>query len=85
MGAPLASMRISATKGTVVSGLQMGANIRSQAAATEVGKPVGGLVGGVGNAAGEAVRKTKDSALHFVGSLQEAFVGERTIGPKEEE
>jgi len=85
MGAPLATMKISATGGEVVQPLQAGANSRTLSEATTPGRPVGGLVGDVGTAAETAVKRTKNSALRFVGSLQEAFVGERTIGPKEEE
>lgn len=84
MGASVGTMRISAKGGTVVSSLQTDPDARARAKATPVTKD-GGLIGGVGKAAGRAAQSTKDSTLHFIGTLQETFVGERTIGPKEEE
>ncbi|MEI8309978.1 MAG: hypothetical protein WCH98_04410 [Verrucomicrobiota bacterium] len=83
MGAPVGTVRISAKGGTVVSSLQPAPGAKARAEATPVSKG-GGIVGNVGDAAGRAVKSTKDSALHFIGTLQEEFVGERTIGPKDE-
>jgi len=84
MGASVGTVRISAKGGTVVSSLQADPDARARAGATPVSKE-GGLVGGVSKAAGRAAKSTTDSTLRFLGTLQETFVGERTIGPKEEE
>jgi len=84
MGAAVGTVRISAKGGTVVSTLQPDPDARARAEATPAKKP-GGLVGDVSRAAGRAAKSTQDSTLHFIGTLQETFVGERTIGPKDEE
>jgi len=83
MGAPVGTARISAKGGTVVSSLQPDPGAKARAEATPVSKG-GGIIGNVGDAAGRAAKTTKDSTLHFLGTLQEEFVGERTIGPKDE-
>ena len=85
LGAPVATMRISASDGTIVRTFKLDPNARPQKEASEDAVPIGGVVGAVGNAAVNAANKTKNSALHLVGTLQEVFVGERTIGPKDEE
>ena len=84
MGAPVGTTRISAKGGTVVSELQADPDARARAQATPVSKG-GGILGNVGKAAERAAKSTSDSTLHFLGTLQEEFVGERTIGPKEKE
>ena len=84
MGAPVGTTRISAKGGTVVSELQPDPDARARAQATPVSKG-GGILGSVGKAAGRAAKSTSDTTLHFLGTLQEEFVGERTIGPKEKE
>lgn len=83
MGAPVGTARVSAKGGTVVSALQPDPGAKARAEATPVSKS-GGIIGNVSNAAGRAAKTTKDSTLHFLGTLQEEFVGERTIGPKDE-
>ena len=85
MGAPVGTTRISAKGGTIVSALQPDPDARARAQATPISKETGGIIGNVGKAAGRAAKSTKDTTLHFLGTLQEEFVGERTIGPKEEE
>ena len=84
MGAPVGTTRISAKGGTIVSALQPDPDARARAQATPVTKG-NGVLGNVGKAAGRAAKSTSDSTLHFLGTLQEEFVGERTIGPKEKE
>lgn len=84
MGAPVGTTRISAKGGTIVSALQPDPDARARAQATPVTKG-NGILGNVGKAAGRAAKSTSDSTLHFLGTLQEEFVGERTIGPKEKE
>ncbi|MFA7345146.1 MAG: hypothetical protein WC003_12655 [Terrimicrobiaceae bacterium] len=84
MGAPVGTARISAKGGTVVAPLQPDPGAKARAEATPTSKG-GGLLGNFGKAASRAAKSTKDSTLHFLGTLQEEFVGERTIGPKDEE
>jgi hypothetical protein len=84
MGAPVGTVRISAKGGTVVSPLQPDPDAKARAGATPVSKD-GGILGNVGKAAGRAAKSTSDSTLRFIGTLQEEIVGERTIGPKENE
>ena len=83
-GSALATMRISAGDGALLCPLQVNASARARKDASEDIIPVGGLVGTVGNAAVKAANKTKNSALHLAGTLQEVFVGERTIGPNDD-
>jgi len=84
MGAPVGTARISAKGGTVVAPLQPDPDARARAEATPASKD-GGIIGHVGKAAERAAKSTKDSTLHFLGTLQEEFTGERTIGPKDDE
>ena len=84
MGAPVGTARISAKGGTVVSPLLPDPDAKARAEATPVSKDAG-IIGKVGNAAGRAAKDTKDSTLHFIGTLQEELVGERTIGPKDDQ
>lgn len=85
MGASVGSIRISATRGAVVSPLQTDQDMRARVESTSKESRMGGLANDVGNAANRAAKSTKDSTLRFIGSLEEAITGERTIGPKEEE
>jgi len=84
MGAPVGTVCISAKGGTVVSSLRPDPEAKARAEATPVSKD-GGILGNASKAAGRAAKSTSDSTLHFLGTLQEEFVGERTIGPKEKE
>lgn len=84
MGAPVGTMRLSARKGTVVDPLQPDPDARARAQATPISRGAG-ILDNVGRAAGRAAKSTSDSALYFLGTLQEEIVGERTIGPKEKE
>jgi len=85
MGASVGSIRISASGGSIVSPLQTDPDLRARADSTAKESRKGGLANDVGTAANRAARSTKDSTLRFVGSLQEAITGERTIGPKDGE
>lgn len=84
MGAAVGTVRISAKGGTVVTPLQPDPDARARAEATPESHP-GGVFGDVSKATGRAAQSTKDSTLHFIGTLQETFGGERTIGPKDDE
>ena len=81
LGAVVGSMKISAQGGTLVQGFTLPPG--SQNAATP--SPSGGLVGDTARSVSKAAKKAQDSALRFIGTLQEEFVGERTIGPKEDQ
>lgn len=85
MGAVVGICSISAVNGAVLAGLKPDPEAKARAEATPPKDPAGGVLGGVGKAAERAAKSTKDSTLHFIGTLQETFVGERTIGPKEDE
>lgn len=84
MGAAVATIGVSAKSGAVVAALQPDPDAKARAEATPVSKD-GGMLGGISKAAGRAAKSTKDSTLHFIGTLQEEFVGERTIGPKDDQ
>jgi hypothetical protein len=49
------------------------------------GKKVGGLFGEIGNFTESTARKVGDSTLRAIGTVQKFLVGERTIGPKDDE
>jgi hypothetical protein len=83
MGAPTATIRISATRGAIISPLQKSPEVHAEPTPKE--KAMGGILGNVSKAAGRAAKSTKESTLRLIGNIQEELVGERTIGPKEEE
>ncbi|MEI6033663.1 MAG: hypothetical protein WCS65_05205 [Verrucomicrobiae bacterium] len=83
LGASAGTIRISAADGSVVSPLRATQSAPAEPAPQE--KALGGIVGDVSKAAGRAVRSTTDSTLRLIGTIQEELVGERTIGPKEED
>lgn len=85
MGAPVGNIRISAQDGTIVRALQIDPAPGAHTPAKSVGTHVGNFVDDVGNSAKRTAKKSKDSTLRFIGTLQEEFLGERTIGPKEED
>jgi len=84
MGAQVGSIGISATGGSVVRPMKASPVARARPGSTPAESGLGGLAGDVSTAAGRAAKDTKDSTLRFIGSLQEVFTGERTIGPKED-
>ena len=84
MGAPVATARISAKDGTMVGSLQPDPDAKARAEATPASKD-GGIIGKVGKSAGHAAKDAKDTWLHFIGTMQEEFTGERTIGTKDSE
>lgn len=83
MGAQVGIIGISAAGGTVVRPLQASPVVRAKPDAPASG--LSGIAGDVSTAAGRAAKNTQAGTLRFIGSLQEVFTGERTIGPKEEE
>ncbi|MEI6279259.1 MAG: hypothetical protein WCQ16_07755 [Verrucomicrobiae bacterium] len=83
MGASVGTIRISAADGSIVNRLQASPAARVEPTPAE--HALGGILGDVSKAVGTAVKGTKDSTLRLIGTIQEELVGERTIGPKEEE
>lgn len=84
MGAPVGTARISAKDGAVVGSLQPDPDARARAEATPVSKE-GGIVGHISKTAGRAAKSATDTTLHLIGTVQEQIVGERTIGPKDDQ
>ena len=84
MGAPVGTVRVSAKGGTVVNSLQPDPDAKARAEATPVSKE-GGLVGNISKTAGRAAKSATDTTLHLIGTVQEQIVGERTIGPKDDQ
>lgn len=85
MGAAVGRMRLSAQGGTVIRALQIDGGAYSRAENQPPESRIGGVVGAVGDSANRAATVVKDSTLRFIGNVQEVLVGERTIGPKEED
>jgi hypothetical protein len=75
-------MGIAAEGGAIVQSLQMpdGSPVKKNQ-----GKKVGGLLGKIADFTESTARKVGDTTLRTVGTVQEFLVGERTIGPKDEE
>lgn len=71
LGASLGTLRISAQTAAVVSPFEP----------DPAAQPVAGPEPKKKDSAG---KKASDSVLRFMGSVQEAFTGERTVGPKDE-
>jgi len=84
MGAPVGTVRVSAKGGAVLGSLQPDPDARARAEATPVSKD-GGMVGNISRTAGRAAKSAKDTTLHLIGTVQEQIVGERTIGPKDDQ
>ena len=82
LGAIVGTMGIAAQGGAIVQAMQMqdGSPVKNSQ-----GKKVGGLVGKIGDLTESTARKIGDTTLRTVGTVQEFLVGERTIGPKDDE
>ncbi|MFM8717812.1 MAG: hypothetical protein ACKOF3_13665 [Spartobacteria bacterium] len=82
MGAIVGTMGIAAQGGAIVQAIQMpdGSPVKKSQ-----GKKVGGLIGKIGDFTESTARKIGDTTLRTVGTVQEFLVGERTIGPKDDE
>lgn len=83
MGASVGSLRISAVDGTLVRGFTPEAPVY-QVEPREDGR-VGGLVGRVVDRAESVGTTVRDTTLRIIGNVQETLVGERTIGPSDDE
>jgi hypothetical protein len=81
MGTVVGTMGIAAQGGAIVQVIQMpdGSPVKASQ-----GKKVGGLIGKIVEFTESTARKVGDTTLRTVGTVQEFLVGERTIGPKEE-
>jgi hypothetical protein len=81
MGTVVGTMGIAAQGGAIVQVIQMpdGSPVKASQ-----GKKVGGLIGKIVDFTESTARKVGDTTLRTVGTVQEFLVGERTIGPKEE-
>ena len=81
MGAIVGTMGVAAQGGAIVQSIQMpdGSPVKASQ-----GKKVGGLFGKIGDFTESTARKVGDTTLRTVGTVQEFLVGERTIGPKDE-
>lgn len=90
MGANVGRMSVSAVDGSIVVPLGGVAQPRSDESTSTFGDtPAGQRVGGVVNSVTGAVERTakgvSNAAMRGVGTVQEVFTGERTVGPKDED
>lgn len=79
-GSLAGSLRIAAQGGAVLEPL-----VPSEDAAAEKNKKPGGLVGAIVDFTESTAKKVQNSTLRTVGNVQEFLVGERTVGPAEDE
>lgn len=84
MGASVGTIRVSASTGAITRPLRTSARQES-APPSRPSRPLGGVVGTVVSSVERAAKTTANSTLRIVGTVQETLVGERTIGPKEDE
>ncbi|HEY5742162.1 MAG TPA: hypothetical protein VIS99_06440 [Terrimicrobiaceae bacterium] len=89
MGTQVGVTQISAENGSVIMPLQLGAPAPSepteQFSDSSTGRTVGGVIGRVGGTIGGIANGVKNTTLRTVGSVQEFFTGDRTIGPRDED
>jgi hypothetical protein len=88
MGSQVGVIQISAENGTVLAPLEPGlpppTEPTRQFSDSQPARTVGGFVGRVGGTLGGIANGVKNTTLRTVGSVQEFFTGERTIGPRDE-
>jgi hypothetical protein len=89
MGSQVGVIQISAENGSVISPLEPGlpppTEPTEQFSDSQTGRTVGGFVGRVGGTLGGIANGVKNTTLRTVGTVQEFFTGERTIGPKKDD
>ena len=89
MGSQVGVIQISAENGSVIAPLEPGmpAPIEPtrQFTDSQPGRTVGGFLGRVGGTLGGIANGVKNTTLRTVGTVQEFFTGERTIGPRDED
>lgn len=88
MGSQVGVIQISAENGTVLAPLEPGLPPPTESTErftdSQPGRTVGGFVGRVGGTLGGIANGVKNTTLRTVGTVQEFFTGERTIGPRDE-
>ena len=80
-GSLTGTLRVAATGGAVLEPLVPSEN----AGAANGSKKPGGLVGAIVDFTESTAKRVQDSTLRTVGNVQEFLVGERTVGPADEE
>jgi hypothetical protein len=88
MGLQVGVIQISAENGSVLAPLEPGLPPPTEPTErftdSQPGRSVGGVIGRVGGALGGVANGVKNTTLRTVGTVQEFFTGERTIGPRDE-
>lgn len=88
MGSQVGAIQISAENGTVLAPLEPGlpppTEPTEQFTDSQPARTVGGFIGRVGGTLGGIANGVKNTTLRTVGSVQEFFTGERTVGPRGE-
>jgi len=89
MGSQVGVTQISAENGSVIMPLEPGgpapAEPTEQFSDSSTGRTIGGVIGRVRGTLGGVANGVKDTTLRTVGTVQEFFTGERTIGPKDDD
>ena len=89
MGIKVGVIQISAENGAVIVPLEASEpppiESAEQFSDSSTGKRIGGVIGRVGGTLEGVANTVKDSTLRTVGTVQEFFTGERTIGPRDED
>lgn len=78
MGSLVATATVSATNGMLSGPLEVAGDV----APANNSKRIGGLVGKIIDFSETTARKTQETTLRTIGNVQEFMVGERTVGPK---
>ena len=88
MGSQVGVIQISAENGSVLAPLEPGLPPPTEPTErftdSQPGRSVGGVIGRVGGTIGGIANGVKNTTLRTVGTVQEFFTGERTIGPQDE-
>ena len=88
MGSQVGVIQISAENGTVLAPLEPGlpppTEPTERLTDSQPGRTVGGFIGRVGGTLGGIANGVKNTTLRTVGTVQEFFTGERTVGPRDE-
>jgi hypothetical protein len=89
MGIRVGVIQISADNGSVIMPLEASepppTEPAEQFSDSSAGKEIEGVIGRVGGTLEGVANAVKDTTLRTVGTVQEFFTGERTIGPKDED
>jgi len=89
MGIRVGVIQISAENGSLIMPLEASEPPPTESAEqfsdTSPGKEIEGVIGRVGGTVEGVANAVKDTTLRTVGTVQEFFTGERTIGPKDED